>query len=475
MTIINETIFVDGSFVPAHSSQRIDLVNPATEEVFATVVDADETDVDTAVRSARLAFDSWRNSTLQERADVLLAIADGIEARAAEMIDVLMTANGATRQWAAYVGPGSAFIYRGWAQFVLNEGYEEVRPGQGGHSVYQREPLGVVAAIVPWNSPQVLLASKIAPALAAGCTIVAKPSPETTLDTYLLAEIIRDKGLPPGIVNVVSGGRDTGAALVGHEGVDYVSFTGSTAAGRRIAALCGEQLKGVSAELGGKSAIIICEDADMAVVEDLLWSEVIPYSGQVCYMCSRVLVHRSRYDEIVEFLRSRLAGAKVGDPFAEDTVFGPLITPAARAKVEELIASAKDEGATLVLGGGRPAGLDKGYFVEPTLFVDVKPEMRIFQEEIFGPVLMVVPFADDDEAVALHNDSAYGLSGNIVGADVAHAEAIARRLDTGRVLINGSRGYGRASALYKDSGLGRVGDMDTLTQFTKTKNITVPD
>ena len=475
MTIINETIFVDGSFVPAHSSQRIDLVNPATEEVFATVVDADETDVDTAVRSARHAFDSWRNSTLQERADVLLAIADGIEARAAEMIDVLMTANGATRQWAAYVGPGSAFIYRGWAQFVLNEGYEEVRPGQGGHSVYQREPLGVVAAIVPWNSPQVLLASKIAPALAAGCTIVAKPSPETTLDTYLLAEIIRDKGLPPGIVNVVSGGRDTGAALVGHEGVDYVSFTGSTAAGRRIAAVCGEQLKGVSAELGGKSAIIICEDADMAVVEDLLWSEVIPYSGQVCYMCSRVLVHRSRYDEIVEFLRSRLASAKVGDPFAEDTVFGPLITPAARAKVEELIASAKDEGATLVLGGGRPAGLDKGYFVEPTLFVDVKPEMRIFQEEIFGPVLMVVPFADDDEAVALHNDSAYGLSGNIVGADVAHAEAIARRLDTGRVLINGSRGYGRASALYKDSGLGRVGDMDTLTQFTKTKNITVPD
>ena len=475
MTIINETIFVDGSFVPAHSSQRIDLVNPATEEVFATVVDADETDVDTAVRSARLAFDSWRNSTLQERADVLLAIADGIEARAAEMIDVLMTANGATRQWAAYVGPGSAFIYRGWAQFVLNEGYEEVRPGQGGHSVYQREPLGVVAAIVPWNSPQVLLASKIAPALAAGCTIVAKPSPETTLDTYLLAEIIREKGLPPGIVNVVSGGRDTGAALVGHWGVDYVSFTGSTAAGRRIAALCGEQLKGVSAELGGKSAIIICEDADMAVVEDLLWSEVIPYSGQVCYMCSRVLVHRSRYDEIVEFLRSRLAGAKVGDPFAEDTMFGPLITPAARAKVEELIASAKDEGATLVLGGGRPAGLDKGYFVEPTLFVDVKPEMRIFQEEIFGPVLMVVPFADDDEAVALHNDSAYGLSGNIVGADLAHAEAIARRLDTGRVLINGSRGYGRASALYKDSGLGRVGDMDTLTQFTKTKNITVPD
>ena len=213
----------------------------------------------------------------------------------------------------------------------------------------------------------------------------------------------------------------------------------------------------------------------MAVVEDLLWSEVIPYSGQVCYMCSRVLVHRSRYDEIVEFLSSRLASAKVGDPFAEDTVFGPLITPAARAKVEELIASAKDEGATLVLGGGRPAGLDKGYFVEPTLFVDVKPEMRIFQEEIFGPVLMVVPFADDDEAVALHNDSAYGLSGNIVGADLAHAEAIARRLDTGRVLINGSRGYGRASALYKDSGLGRVGDMDTLTQFTKTKNITVPD
>ena len=330
MTITNDMIFIDGEFVPAHSAERIDLINPSTEEVFASVVDADGVDVDAAVQSARRGLDEWRMSTLAERADALLGIADGIEQRAGEMVDLLMTANGATRQWASYVGPGSAFIYRGWAQFVLQEGYEEIRPGQGAHSVYQREPLGVVAAIVPWNSPQVLLGSKIAPALAAGCTVVAKPSPETTLDTYLLAEIIRDKGLPPGIVTAVSGGRGTGAALVAHEGVDYVSFTGSTAAGRMIASVCGEQLKGVSAELGGKSAIVICADADMKVVEDLLWSEVIPYSGQVCYMCSRVLVHESRYDEVVEFLRTRLAGAKVGDPFDADTVFGPLVSAAAR-------------------------------------------------------------------------------------------------------------------------------------------------
>lgn len=471
---IHDGVFIDGAFVPSRTPTRIDLVDPATEEVFARVPDADGEDVDAAVRAAARAFPAWRETTAQQRADLLLAVADGIESRAEEMIDLLMRANGATRAWAAYVGPGSAFIYRGWAQFVLNAEREEIRTGPAGHSIYQRDPLGVVAAIVPWNSPQVLLASKVAPALAAGCTVVAKPSPETTLDTFLLAEIMRDAGVPAGVFNAVSGGRGTGAALVAHEGVDMVSFTGSTPAGRMIASVCGEQLKPVSAELGGKSAVVVLEDADMAVIEQLLFAEILPYSGQVCYVCSRVLVHESRFDEVLGFLRDRLADAKVGAPTDPDTVFGPLVSSAARDKVEALIASALEQGATLVLGGGRPADLTTGYYVEPTIFVDVTADMRIFQEEIFGPVLMVVPFGSDDEAVALANDSEYGLAGNVVGRDVEHATSVARRLDTGRVLVNGARGYGRAAALYKASGLGRVGDMDTLDLYCNVKNITQP-
>jgi acyl-CoA reductase-like NAD-dependent aldehyde dehydrogenase len=320
----------------------------------------------------------------------------------------------------------------------------------------------------------VLLASKVGPALAAGCTVVAKPSPETTLDALVLMEIAKEVGFPPGVLNLVSGGRETGAALVRHRGTDMVSFTGSTVAGRAIASVCGEQLKPVSAELGGKSAAVLLEDADLEVFSQSLMTDLIPYSGQVCYMCSRILVHQRRFDEVVELLSASIEAAPVGDPTNPETMVGPLISSLQRDKVESLIASGLDEGARLVLGGGRPEGLERGFYVEPTIFVDVRPEMRIFQEEIFGPVLTIVAFTGDDEAIALENDSTYGLSGTLFGQDLDHANAVARRMETGRISINGGRGASRFSSLRKDSGLGTVGDMDSLATFLQTKNIIQP-
>jgi len=473
-TTRDDLLFIEGEFVSAKSSARVGLVNPATEEVVGHVPDANEQDIDLAVSAAQRALPAWRATSPTERARLLDALTDGIEARAAEMDALLTKENGAPGYWAAYTGSGGRFLYKNAARLAASLQVEEVRESPAGRSLLQHEPVGVVGAIVPWNSPQVLLASKVGPALAAGCTVVAKPSPETSLDTYLLAEIMNEVGFPPGVVNIVTGGRDAGAALVRHADVNMVSFTGSTAAGRSIASVCGEQLKPVSAELGGKSAAVLLEDVDLGLFAQSIMSEVIPFSGQVCYACTRILVHRSRFDEVLDLLRTTLEQAPVGDPTDPSTMFGPLITAVQRDKVEGYISSGLAEGARLVLGGGRPAGLSKGFYVEPTIFVDVRPEMRIYQEEIFGPVLAVVPFSDDDEAIALENNSDYGLSGTVFGQDLDHANAIARRMQTGRVMVNGGRGASRFSSLRKASGLGTVGDMDSLATYLQTKNITQP-
>ena len=470
----HDELFIGGAFIPSGSGASIELVNPATEEVFGSIPDGDERDVDKAVAAAHEALPAWRATPPAERARLLGALAAGIEARAAEMDELVTRENGAPGYWASYVGSGGRFLYLNAARLAAAFRDEEIQEAPSGSSLLVHEPLGVVAAIVPWNSPQVLLASKVGPALAAGNTVVAKPSPETTLDAYLLMQIAQEVGFPAGVLNLLSGGRDTGAALVRHERVDMVSFTGSTAAGRAIASVCGEQLKPVSAELGGKSAAVLLEDADLGVFSEALLTDLIPYSGQVCYMCSRIVVHERRFDEVVELLSTLLKGAPVGDPTDPATQVGPLISAIQRAKVEDLIASGLAQGARLVLGGGRPAGLERGYYVEPTIFVDVTPQMRLYQEEIFGPVLTVVPFASDEEAVALANDTSYGLSGTLFGEDLEHANAVARRIETGRISLNGGRGASRFSSLRKDSGLGTVGDMDSLATFLQTKNIIQP-
>jgi aldehyde dehydrogenase (NAD+) len=467
-------IFVGGTFVNAHSRGHTDLVNPATEEQFARVADCDETDVGSAVEAAVAALPIWRETPAGERADILTAVATGIQARAAEMDGLVTQENGATRSWARTVGSGASFLYQAASQVAADYQREEHRESTAGRSVWINDPIGVVAAIVPWNSPQVLIASKLGPALGAGCPVVLKPSPETSLDALLLAEIFNEAGLPPGVLNVITGGRDTGAALVRHPDVRKVSFTGSTAAGRLIASVCGEQLKRVSAELGGKSAAVLLEDVELTTFQAQLFTEVLPFSGQVCYAHTRILVHRSRFEETLDCLRGDLGEASVGDPTDPATMFGPLVTAVQRERVEAYIASGLSEGARLVYGGGRPAGLRKGFYVEPTIFMDVKPEMRIFQEEIFGPVLVVVPFSDDDEAVLLANDSRYGLSGSVFGTDVAHATDVARRIESGRIHVNGSRGASRYSSLYKSSGLGSVGDM-AHAPYLQPRNIAVPN
>ncbi len=466
-------VFIDGKFVPAAGAGRIALVDPATEEAFASVPDATADDVGRAVDAARRALPSWREAPAPERAAHLAALADGLAGRGQE-IDALVTReNGAPQAWASFVGSGAQFIYRGSAAALAEFRRDEERTSAAGRSAFRNDPIGVVGAIVPWNSPQVLIAAKVGPALAAGCTVVLKPSPETTLDAFVLGEVIRDAGVPDGVVNIVSGGREAGAAVVRHPGVDMVSFTGSSAAGREIAAECGRQLKRVSAELGGKSAVVLLEDADLDDFAASVPTDVLPYSGQVCYANTRVLVHRRRFEEAVDLLRDYIGASPVGDPTDPATVFGPVITAAARDKVEGYIASGRAEGARVVVGGGRPAHLPAGYYVEPTVFVDVDPAMRVFQDEVFGPVLVVVPFDGDDEAVSLANDSGYGLAGAVFGADVDRATAVARRMETGRVIVNRAAGASRYSSLYKGSGLGTVGELTPAT-FLAPKNITQP-
>ncbi|MFE4778318.1 aldehyde dehydrogenase, partial [Streptomyces sp. NPDC056716] len=322
----------------------------------------------------------------------------------------------------------------------LSGGTEETRAALfGGRTLVRRTPIGVVAGIAPWNFPATLASFKYAPALAAGCTIVLKPSPETVLDSYLLAEAVIEADLPPGTVNIVPGGRETGAHLVAHPDVNKVAFTGSTAAGRSIAETCGRLLRPVTLELGGKSAAIILDDAqlDLAALAEKLFVATLVNNGQTCFLGTRVLAPRSRYAEVVDLFTTFAASLKIGDALDETTQIGPMATAHHRERVESYIAKGRDEGARLTTGGGRPRGLDRGWFVEPTVFADVDNASAIAQEEIFGPVLSVIPYADVDDAVRIANDSAYGLGGSVWTGDAERGLAVAKRVETGTIGING--------------------------------------
>ena len=456
MSIDRHELFVGGALAPAHSRARIALTNPAAEEPLGSVPDGDESDVDRAVAAARAAFPEWRSTPPGQRALFLRALADAYERRQEEIASLVTSENGSVisrSRWSSGARPVA--VYRKSA--ALAEAFEEetLIEAASSRSLVRREPIGVVGAIVPWNAPQSLLARKLALSLVAGCPVVVKPSPETSLDAYLLAEAVVEAGLPPGVVNIVTGGRETGAALVRHPGVDKISFTGSTAAGRAIAATCGELLKPVTAELGGKSAAIVADDADLALFASSLISTCLPNSGQVCYASTRVLAPRSRFHEVVEVVVETLRRARVGNPMDPNTDFGPLVSAAQRDRVEGYIRSGLAEGARLALGGGRPPELPAGYYVQPTVFVDVTNTMRIFREEIFGPVLVVVPYLDEDDAVRVANDSNYGLGGSVFSADAQRATQIARRLETGSVTINGQRRVDDVLPFgYKDSGVG---------------------
>jgi aldehyde dehydrogenase (NAD+) len=465
-------IFLDNRLVLANSDAQIDVVNPATERVIGRIPDGDARDVDAAVQSAWARFNDpdWRSTTPAERASLLRALADAIERRSPDLPTLVTQQNGMPIGYSLRAnGAGPAAAYRYFADLAERYEFEDQRPS---NSIVTREPLGVAALIVPWNGPQAAVSWKLAPALAAGCTAVIKPAPETTLDMYLFAEAIIEAGFPAGVVNFVPGGRDTGAMLVRHPRVAKVSFTGSSAAGKQIAEQCGALLRPVTLELGGKSAAIIVDDADVEGFAPFVGGVCSPNAGQVCRATTRVLAPASKYEAVVEVVSQAMADIVVGDPFDEQSVFGPLVAARQRDRVEGYIAAGLAEGARVVVGGGRPRGLDTGYYVEPTVFRDVTNDMKIAREEIFGPVLVVIPYRDDEDAIRIANDSNYGLGGLVYGADADRATAIARRIQAGTVGVNHyANVMDTPFGGYKESGLGRELGPEGLEPYLQTKSI----
>lgn len=360
-----------------------------------------------------------------------------------------------------------------YANLLRKKDDDDIRPSAlGTRTVVRHEPVGVVAAITPWNYPQSLAAMKIAPALAAGCTVVLKPSPETALDAYVFADAALAAGLPAGVLNIVPGGRETGAALVEHPGVDKVAFTGSTAAGRAIGETCGRLLRPVTLELGGKSASIVTADANLAEFASHLAEVSLVNNGQTCHACTRILAPRSRYEEVVDAVTSTVSALAVGDPLDRATQVGPLVTDAQRRRVLDYVEIGRSAGHRLTTGGGVPADRDTGWFVEPTVFADVDNSARLAQEEIFGPVLTITPYSDEDEAVAIANDSPYGLGGTVWCADPERGIALADRIESGTVGVNHyALDLAAPFGGVKDSGLGRELGPEGMAPYRRTKSI----
>jgi acyl-CoA reductase-like NAD-dependent aldehyde dehydrogenase len=444
MSASYDKLFIGGEWVAPSSAARIMVRNASTEEPAGEAPEAAEADVDAAVAAARAAFDDpsgWSQWEPAQRAAAMERLAAELEARSQEIGRLVSVQNGMPVALSPLIeGMTPVGTLRYVASLLADAPVEEERPRfLGGDLVIRHEPVGVVGGIVPWNYPQTLASFKYAPALAAGCTIVLKPSPETVLDSYVFAEAVLAADIPPGVINIVQGGREAGAYLVQHRDVDKIAFTGSTAAGRQIAEVCGRLLRPVSLELGGKSAAIILDDADLdlAKVGQDLFAATLVNNGQTCYAGTRILAPRSRYAEVVDIFAAFASSLPVGDALDPATLIGPLVSERQRDRVERYIAKGSSDGARLVTGGGRPAGLDRGWFVEPTVFADVDNKSTIAQEEIFGPVLSVIPYSDVDDAIRIANDSDYGLGGSVWTADPERARAVARRVRTGTMGING--------------------------------------
>src|SRR5690606_1048083 len=434
----HDRLFIGGDWAAPAGTGTIDVVSPHTEEVIGRVPEGTEADIDAAVAAARRAFDEgpWPRMAPAERAEIVGRLSSIYAERQQEMADLVTAEMGSPIMFSVV---GQAAIPQMVLQYYVDLAgtytWEEERQGMLGPVTVTQEPVGVVAAIVPWNVPQFTLMLKLAPALIAGCTVVAKPSPETPLDSYLLAEWIKEAGIPDGVVNIVPAGREVGAHLVAHPGVDKVSFTGSTAAGRKIGAVCGEQLKRVTLALGGKSAAIILDDADLESTVEGFKLASLMNNGEACAAQTRILASRRRYDEVADALAAMVGGLAVGDPADYGTEIGPLVTKRQQERVENYIRVGQDEGAKLITGGlNRPH--DRGWYVAPTVFGDVANDMRIAREEIFGPVLVLIPYEDEDDAVRIANDSDYGLGGSVWTSDPAHGVEVARRIRTGSCGVN---------------------------------------
>ena len=432
-----------------------------------------ESDIDDAVAAARRALPEWRSTSPDHRAGLLNAMADALKSRAKVTSELVSRENGMPISLSR--GANGAFpplLLRYYARLITEIPVEEIRPSVTGHTIVRREAVGVVAAIIPWNYPQALAAMKIAPALAAGCTVVLKASPETALDALVFAEAAVEAGLPPGVLNVVSGGPATGAYLVAHPGADKVAFTGSTATGRIVAEICGRMMRPVTLELGGKSAAIILDDADLEATMRGLRTASFVNNGQTCHLSSRILAPRSRYDEIVDAVAALADSMTVGDPLNPSTEIGPLVSSRQRDRVLGYIALGKDGDARLVAGGSVRKEQPRGWFVSPTVFADVDNSDRLAREEIFGPVLTISAYDTDEQAIALANDSEFGLAGTVWSADTERATTVARAVHTGSIGVNDYALDVRAPfGGVKASGLGRELGPEGLEAYRTLKSI----
>jgi betaine-aldehyde dehydrogenase len=475
---LHEKLFIDGQWVEPAGTGTIDVINPSTEEVVGRVPDGTAEDLSRAVSAARRAFDTgpWPRMSPAERADIMAAVSGAIQARYQEIAEVISSENGSPVSW-SIMGQvfSSTMVLDYYTKLAREYPFEETRAGVMGPALVRREPVGVVGAIVPWNVPLFVSMLKLGPAMAAGATVVLKPAPETPLDAFLLAEILSEAGLPSGVINIVPAGREAGESLVVHPDVDKISFTGSTAAGKRIGALCGERLRRLTLELGGKSAAIILDDADLEATMNGLVPAGMMNNGQACVAQTRILASRDRYQEVVDALVDKVNALKVGDALDPATEIGPLVAERQRDRVESYIATGQKEGAKVAVGGGRPGSQSKGWFVEPTVFVNVDNQMKIAREEIFGPVLAVIPYDNVDDAVDIANDSSYGLSGTVWSADIEAGIDVARRVRTGTFSVNQFMlEFGAPFGGFKESGLGRELGPEGLQGYVEYKTIALP-
>ncbi|MFD9869867.1 aldehyde dehydrogenase family protein [Streptomyces niveus] len=465
----HDSMYIGGEWRPATGADTIAVVNPATEQIIAEVPAGTAEDIDAAVRAARAAFPGWAATPPAERAARLTALRDALAARKDEIAETVTAELGSPLRLSKAVHASVPVTVAGsYAELAASYAFEE----RIGNSTVLMEPVGVVGAITPWNYPLHQIVAKVAPALAAGCTIVVKPAEDTPLTAQLFAEAVHEAGLPAGVVNVVTGiGAVAGQALAAHEDVDLVSFTGSTAVGRLIGATAGAAVKRVALELGGKSANVILPSADLAKAVKAGVANVMTNSGQTCSAWTRMLVHTDRYDEAVEAAGAAVAAYRAGDPHDELCRVGPVVNAGQRARVRGYIEKGIAEGARLVAGGVQPPH-DTGYFVAPTVFADVTPEMTIAQEEIFGPVLSILRYEDEDDALRIANGTVYGLAGAVWAGDREEAVAFARRMDTGQVDINGGRFNPLAPfGGYKRSGIGRELGPHGLAEYLQTKSL----
>ncbi len=484
MTLTSETavplrhvdrFFIDGQWVAPSTDATFEVIDSSTERVYFRVPEAQPADIDRAVVAARRAFDEgpWPTMSHASRAEFLRGMANGLRERAEDIGQIWPRESGALYVMATRGAAGIAASFDYYAGLADTFPFEErAQPQMGEFGLLVREPVGVVGAIIPWNAPIGLITYKLAPALLAGCTVILKCSPEAPGDAYVVAEIAEAIGLPAGVLNVVTADRDVSELLVRDERVDKITFTGSTAAGQRIASICGERIARCTLELGGKSAALILDDMDLGAAAATLARAECSLSGQVCSSLTRIVVTRGRHDEMVEALAGAFSQVRVGDPFDPATQMGPLVSGRQRDRVQGYIAKGVEQGATLVTGGGRPKDLDRGYYVEPTVFGNVDNRSVIAQEEIFGPVLSVIPVDDEEQAVAVANDTPYGLNASVFTQDVDRARQVARRLRSGTVGHNAFRtDFGIAFGGFKRSGIGREGGTEGLLPFLETKTV----